>query len=66
MKLTTIRHFGWLGLPAALVFSQAVMAQTTWHLTVGTQFPDCTFVEGALLASGCQALQGMAFEPNEI
>jgi plastocyanin len=56
----------WLLLPALLVFPLSSYAQ--WQAKAGAQFPDCQNGSDAdaLLASGCQAAQAMAFIPNEI
>src|SRR5439155_22017849 len=57
---------GWLLLLALVALPHAAFAQATWQLTVGTQSPDCQFIEGRHSAADCGMLQGMAFEPNEI
>jgi plastocyanin len=58
--------WSWLLLPALLVFPLSSYAQ--WQAKAGAQFPDCQNGSDAdaLLASGCQAAQAMAFIPNEI
>src|SRR5437764_7850825 len=66
MKPTLTFLRGWLLLLALVALPHAAFAQATWQLTVGTQSPDCQFIEGRHSAADCQMLQGMAFEPNEI
>ena len=56
----------WLLLLAISVLPQSMLAQTIWQLTVGSQRPDCPYVETTPASASCAALQGMAFEPNEI
>ena len=58
--------WSWLLLLALFVFPLSSFAQ--WHVNAGGQFPDCQngSASDALLASGCQAAQAMAFIPNEI
>src|SRR5437764_11932790 len=66
MKPTLTFLRGWLLLLALVALPHAAFAQATWQLTVGSQSPDCQYIEGRHSAADCQMLQGMAFEPNEI
>ena len=65
MPITNKSLLKLLLLTTGLVLPQAVWANT-WQLTVGSQSPDCQFVEGLPAATNCQSRQAMAFEPNEI
>ena len=64
MRTTLMSYIKGLLLLGVLVLPQAILA-STWQLTVGSQRPDCPYVENTP-AAVCQANQGMAFEPNEI
>jgi plastocyanin len=65
MKFTATLYMRRSVFLAVLILPHAVGASTTWQLTVGSQRPDCPYVENTP-AAVCQAAQGSAFEPNEI
>src|SRR5690242_19467193 len=65
MKPTIKSVLEWLSLPAVLILPHTAFG-AVWQLTVGSQRPDCQFVEGKAATAACESRQGMAFEPNEI